>query len=337
MRRIAILLVGLLGFSTVRAEEPGRFEFEEPHMGTKFRIVLYAKDRESADKAARAAFDRVAKLNRIMSDYLADSELSTLCAKSAKTPAGPVAVSDDLFVVLARAREISALSDGSFDVTIGPIIKLWRQARKDRRLPDPEVLREALGRVGYRKMELDAKAKTVSLTVAGMQLDLGGIAKGHAADECQKILASHGITQSLVAASGDIAVSEPPPGKPGWKVAIGKLPGSAGEQRYVWLKNAAISTSGDEVQFVEIAGVRYSHIADPKTGLGLTGRRSVTVIAKKGIDADSLTKMASILSADKVLPVIDQIDGAATLIVVRTEKGDEVRESKGFAQWLAKE
>jgi len=337
MRQIAIILLGLVGFSTVRAEEPERFEFEEPHMGTKFRIVLYAADRATADVAAKAGFARVAELNRIMSDYLPDSELSKLCAKSEKTPAGPVVVSDDLFVILARANEISAISEGSFDVTIGPIIKLWRQARKDRRLPDPEVLKEALARVGYQKMKLDPKAKTVDLTVAGMRLDLGGIAKGHAADECQKVLAKHGITRSLVAASGDIAVSGPPPGKPGWKVAIGKLPGSKGEAKYVWLKNAAISTSGDEVQFVEIAGVRYSHIADPKTGLGLTGRRSVTVIAKKGIDADSLTKMASILPADKVLPAIEQIEGTVALIVVLTESGEDVRESKGFDKWLARD
>ncbi|WP_020469892.1 FAD:protein FMN transferase [Zavarzinella formosa] len=337
MRNTVILLVGLLGFSTVCAEEPGRFEFEEPHMGTKFRIVLYAKDRATADAAAKESFARVAELNRVMSDYLADSELSKLCAKSTKALAGPVKVSDDLFPVLAKANEVSALSDGSFDVTIGPVVKLWRQARKDRRLPDEDVLKEALSRVGYRKMEVDPKAKTVNLTVAGMQLDLGGIAKGHAADECLKIIAKHGITQALVAASGDIAVSDAPPGKPGWKVAIGRLPGSTAETKYVWLKNAAISTSGDEVQFVEIAGVRYSHIADPKTGLGLTGRRSVTVIARRGIEADSLTKMASILPADKVLPVIDKIDGAATLIVVLTEKGEDVRESKGFGKWVVKE
>jgi FAD:protein FMN transferase len=337
MRNATILLAGLIGFSTVRAEDPGRFEFEEPHMGTKFRIVLHAKDRPTADAAAKEAFARVAELNRIMSDYLPDSELSKLCARSAKTPAGPVPVSADLFKILARADEISRLSDGSFDVTVGPIIKLWRQARKDRRLPDPDVLKEALSRVGYRKMELDPKARTVSLTVAGMQLDLGGIAKGHAADECLKIIAKHGITQALVAASGDIAVSDAPPGKPGWKVAIGRLPGSTTETKHVWLKNAAISTSGDEIQFVEIAGTRYSHIADPKTGLGLTGRRRVTVIARRGIDADSLTKMASILPADKVLPVIDQIEGAATLIVVLTENGEETRKSKGFDRWLANE
>lgn len=337
MRLIAFVLLGLFGISTLRAQEPERFEFEEPHMGTKFRMVLYANDRAEADKAVKAAFARVAELNRIMSDYLPDSELSKLCAKSDRTPAGPVVVSEDLFVILTRANEISELSDGAFDVTIGPVVKLWRQARKDRRIPEPDILKEALSKVGYRKMKLDAKAKTVELTVAGMRLDLGGIAKGHAADEAQKILAKHGITRSLVAASGDIAVSEPPPGRPGWKVAIGKLPGSKGEQKYVWLKNAAISTSGDEIQFVEIAGVRYSHIADPKTGLGLTGRRSVTVIARRGIDADGLTKMASILSADKVLPAIDQIEGTAALIVVQKADGEDVRQSKSFEKWLVKD
>jgi len=337
MRSALIVVAGLLGFSVARAADPTRYEFEEPHMGTKFRIVLYAEDRPTADAAAKESFARVAALNRVMSDYSADSELSNLCAKSAKAPAGPVKVSDDLFTVLAKAQEVSKLSDGSFDVTIGPVVKLWRQARKDRRLPDPDVLKEALSRVGYQKMELDPAAKTVNLTVAGMQLDLGGIAKGYAADECLKVIAKHGVTQALVAASGDIAVSKAPPDRPGWKVAIGKLPGSAAETKYVWLTDAAISTSGDEVQFVEIAGVRYSHLADPKTGLGLTGRRSVTVIAKRGIEADSLTKMASILPAAKVIPAIDLIGGAATRIVVLTETGEEVKESKGFGRWVVRE
>jgi thiamine biosynthesis lipoprotein len=221
-------------------------------------------------------------------------------------------------------------------VTIGPVVRLWRQVRKDRRLPDPDVLKAARDRVGYKKLELDPKARTVDLKVAGMMLDLGGIAKGYAADEGLKVLAKHGITSALVAASGDIAVSSPPPGKAGWRVDIAPLPGSK-EPRQVLLKDAAISTSGDSEQFVEIAGTRYSHIVDPRTGLGQTGRRSVTVIARHGIQADSLTKMAALLDADKAVAAIETIDGAATLIVVKTPTGQEVKESRRFAGYLAKD
>ncbi len=288
------------------AADPARFEYEEPHMGTKVRIVLYTADKATADAAAKAAFARVAELNRIMSDYDPNSELSTLWERSFLKPAGPKKVSDDLFFVLAKGKEVSELSDGAFDVTIGPVVRLWRQVRKDRRLPDPDVLKAALDRVGYKKMELDPKAKTVDLKVAGMMLDLGGIAKGYAADEGLKVLAKHGIASALVAASGDIAVSSPPPGKAGWRVDIAPLPGTK-EPRQVLLTDAAISTSGDSEQFVEIAGTRYSHIVDPRTGLGQTGRRSVTVIARRGIEADSLTKAAALLPAARAVAAIETI------------------------------
>jgi thiamine biosynthesis lipoprotein len=318
------------------ASELQRFEYEEPHMGTKFRVVLYALDKATANKAAKAAFARVAELNKIMSDYINDSELMKLCKQSEKEPVGPVNVSDDLFFILSKAKEVSELSDGAFDVTIGPVVKLWRQARKERQLPDAEVLKAALTRVGYKHMELDDKAKTVSLKVAGMQLDLGGIAKGYAADEGLKAIEKHGITSALVAASGDITVSKSPPGRDGWVVDIAPLPGSK-EERQLLLVDASVSTSGDSEQFVEIGGVRYSHIVDPRTGIGLKGRRSVTVIARRGIQADSLTKMASILPAEKAIEKIEAIEGAATLIVVKKEKGEEVKQSKRFEKWLVKD
>ncbi|HKA06591.1 MAG TPA: FAD:protein FMN transferase, partial [Gemmataceae bacterium] len=327
MTRFLPLFVVLGTASAACADDLKRFEFEEPHMGTKVRIVLYAPDQSTADKAAKATFARVAELNRIMSDYLPDSELMRLCKKSEAKPAGPLRVSNDLFFVLTKAKEVSELSDGAFDVTIGPVVRLWRQARKDRQLPDEDERAAALKRVGYKHMVLDPKEKSVDLKIAGMLLDLGGIAKGYAADEALKVLAQNGITSALVAASGDIAVSAPPPGKPGWRIDIAALPG-AKRTRQLLLKDMAVSTSGDAEQFVEIAGTRYSHIVDPRTGLGLTGRRSVTVVAPRGIESDSLTKLASILSPDEAIKKIETIDGAATLIVVKKEEGEDVRQSK---------
>lgn len=317
-----------LVLASVAAAQPARFEYSEPHMGTTVRVVLYAEDKESADRAAKAAFARVAALNKVMSDYDPESELSRLCRKNADAPAGPVAVGDELFTVLAKAKGVSERSDGAFDVTIGPVVRLWRQARKDRRLPDEAERKAALARVGHKHLVLDAKTKTVELRVAGMQLDLGGIGKGFAADEALRVIGTHGISSALVAASGDIAVSKAPPGKASWRIDI------EGTDDQALLVDAAISTSGDSEQFVEIAGTRYSHVVDPRTGLGLTGRRSVTVIAPRGIDADSLTKMASILDPDRALAIIDAMDGTATRIAVR---GEKERRSKRFEKFLAKE
>lgn len=328
---VAALL--LFAATALHAAELSRFEYEEPHMGTKFRIVAYAPDKATADRAAKAGFARVADLNRIMSDYDPKSELMQLCKKFEEKVGEAVKVSDDLFYVLSKSQAVSKLSDGAFDVTVRPYVVLWRHARRTQRLPDEKELADAKRKVGYQKMLLDPDKKTVKLTVPGMELDLGGIAKGFAADEVLKVLAKDGITVALCAAGGDIAVSGAPSGTDGWRVEISPLPGSK-EKRVLRLKDAAVSTSGDSEQFVVIDGIRYSHIVDPRTGIGLKGRQSVTVIARRGIDSDSLTKMASILPAETAIARIEKMEGVQTLIVRKTDKGEESFQSKGFKDFL---
>jgi len=295
---------------------PLGFEFESKHMGTIFRIVSYADNAENAKKAADAAFARVAELDGIMSDYKQTSELMQLCKKFATEVGEPVKVSDDLFYVLQKAEEMSKKSDGTFDITVGPVVQLWRLARRTQELPDPKEFAAARTKVGYQKVKLDVARKTVQLTTPGMQLDLGGIAKGYAADEALKLLKEKfGISQALVGAYGDIACGDPPPGKEAWSVEIAPIAKSQ-KVRTLSLANAAVSTSGDLEQFVVINGVRYSHIVDPKTGLGLTGQRSVTVVAPKGITADSMTKAVSILPTEQALKLVEDTPGAAAYIVI---------------------
>jgi thiamine biosynthesis lipoprotein len=317
---------------------PERFEFESKHMGTTFRIVLYAADRPTAEAAAQAGFARVAELDRIMSDYDAKSELMRLCRASDEAPGRPVAVSADLFEVLKQAEMVSKQSDGAFDVTVGPLVQLWRLARRTQRLPDEKELAEAKVRVGYKKVVLNARDRTVTLKVPGMRLDLGGIAKGYAADAVLALLREkYAITRALVAASGDITCGDPPPGRNGWVVDVTPIAKNR-TPRKLTLVRCAVSTSGDLEQFVEINGVRYSHILDPKTGLGLTGRRSATVIAPRGIQADSLTKVASVLPTNKALTLIESIPGAAVYLVVKeTDSAPEkVVESSRFGRHLAR-
>jgi thiamine biosynthesis lipoprotein len=279
-------------------------------------VVLYAADKPTAKKAADAAFARVAELDGIMSDYKKDSELILLCKKFATAVGEPVKVSDDLFTVLQKADELSRKCDGAFDVTVGPVVQLWRLARRTQEIPDPKEFAAARAKVGYKLVKLDPKKKTVQLLTPGMQLDLGGIAKGYAADEALKLLREKfGIKQALVAASGDITCGDPPPGKSGWSVEIAPIAKSQ-KPRTLTLANAAVSTSGDLEQFVEIKGVRYSHVLDPRTGLGLTGRRSVTVIAPNGTTADSMTKAVSVLPPEQALKLVEETPGAACFIVI---------------------
>lgn len=326
----AILLIS----GDAGAEELRRFQFEEPHMGTKFRIVLYAADEPTAKKASEAAFKRVAQLNRIMSDYDAQSELMQLCRKFATTVGDPVPVSEDLFFVLAKGQEVAKRSGGAFDMSIGPFVQLWRQARRTQKLPTAEAIADAKRRVGHEKIELDEKHRTVRLKTPGMQLDLGGIAKGYAADQMLATLRRYGITQALIAAGGDVAVADPPPQETGWKVDVAPL--SKDKPQYsLRLANAAVSTSGDSQQFTIINGVRYSHIVDPRIGLGITGRRSVTVVAKNGITSDSMTKAVMLMDPAKALELIEATPETATLIITLNDDGKEiVQMSKRLASYL---
>src|SRR6185295_2489439 len=164
------------------------FEFTQVHMATQFRIVLYSVDEATGKKAADAAFARIANLDHIMSDYQPASELMQLCKNA---DGKPEKVSKDLFDVIARSLEISRLTDGAFDITCGPVVKLWRRARRTLKMPDVKELADALKLVGYEKITLDAKNRTVRLRVKDMQLDLGGIAKGYAAHMALEVIRSH--------------------------------------------------------------------------------------------------------------------------------------------------
>jgi len=288
-----------------------RFEFSEPHMGTMFKIVLYAPDPALAAAASRAAFDRIAALDRIMSDYDANSELMRLC-RAAGGPA--VEISADLLRVMTAAQELSRRSDGAFDITVGPVVQLWRRARRRHELPEGDRLAAARELVGYGNVHLDPKVQRAQLLKPGMRLDLGGIAKGDAADQALVVLQRHYVTQALVAAAGDIATDDPPPGR-NWEIGIETfespdLPPS----RFIGLHNRAVSTSGDSEQHVEIGGVRYSHIVDPKTGMALTGRRSVTVTASQGITADCYATALCVLGHERALQLVRGTPGAAALI-----------------------
>jgi thiamine biosynthesis lipoprotein len=320
-------MLAVLGSDLVQAGgKLSRFEESQPHMGTLARIVVYAASSEAAAVATRSAFERIRELDNVLSDYKTESELTRLSHQSGGSP---IQIGSDLFQVLAAAQSLAVRSDGAFDVTVGPVIRLWRRARRQRALPDPDRLSAALELTGFRRLTLDAKKQTAQLAKPGMLLDVGGVAKGYAADEALKMLKRAGIERALVALGGDIAVSNPPPGKKGWSIEVATLNlADAPKPPPLLLHNAAVSTSGDAEQFVEIGGIRYSHIIDPRTGNALTGRRSVTVVAPYGIDSDALATAVSVMGQEQGLKLIDSIGGASALIVIQTSSGTQTWKSK---------
>jgi thiamine biosynthesis lipoprotein len=295
----------------VYAGELERFEFVEPHMGTLFRITLYATDAESARAASRAAFHRVKALDESFSDYKPQSEMMRVCREAWREP---VRVSRDLFRILEAANALAERTGGAFDVTQGRVIRLWKRAREDRRPPSASEIAEAKRGSGYRKLVLDAANRTVFLKSSGMHIDLGGIGKGYAADEALRALREHGVSRALVAASGDLAIGDAPPDREGWKIRI--EPG--GTPRVLTLRNTGISTSGDAEQFVEIDGSRYSHIIDPESGAALTNGIGVTVVAGDAMTSDSLATAVSIVGRERGHKLVQSIPGATAWIHERT-------------------
>lgn len=313
---------------------PARHEFVQMHMGMPFKLALYAADEASANVAARAAFARIKELNGVMSDYEPESELMLLCKTAGQGK--PVKVSDDLLAVLTRSCQLSERSGGAFDVSVGPLVKLWRKARRSKELPHPDQIESARAAVDYRQIRIDAKAQTIELLKPGMQLDLGGIAVGYAIDQALDVLKKLGVRSALIDGSGDIGVSDAPPGTDGWRIGIAPLEPDADPSRFLLLKNAAVTTSGDAWQYVEIAGKRYSHIVDPHTGLGLTERSSVTVIARDCTAADSYATAVSVLGPERGMKLIEETPAAAVLIVRVVEGKPQTHESKRLREWEAK-
>ena len=279
-----------------------RFEFEEMHMGVPVRIILYAPSSDIAEKAAQEAFDYFHALNAIMSDYDSESELSLL-----NESRGWIRVSGDLFTVLCAAKHYSTISDGAFDVTVGPMVRLWRRSRRQHELPNERLIEQAKQLVGNHLWELDEKTQSVRLFKADMKFDLGAIAKGYAIDKAFEIIQKHGITSILVDAGGDFRVGTPPPGAEGWRISKGNTT--------VFLKDTAMATSGGRFQFVEIDGVRYAHIVDPKTGLGMTGLLTVHITAPTAMEADALATAAILLGKEKGSSLIDKLPKVAVEFV----------------------
>lgn len=315
-------------FCVWRAEAEERFVFEKAEMGLPFRVTLFAEDEKSARSAAVSAFERIAELNAVLSDYDSDSELSRLSRTAGQGKAVPV--STDLWRVLERSQALAARTDGAFDITVGPFVNLWRRARRTKELPAAETLAEMRARVGFKNLRLDEKAHTAELLVPEMRLDVGGIAKGFAVDEALAVLRKRGITRALVGGSGDMAAGDAPPGQPGWRIEVAPLdiPG-APPPEIVFLRNSAIATSGDVFQRVEIGGVRYSHIVDPHTGLGLTDHGLVTILAPNCTTADSLATAVSVLGPQRGLALIEAtLDTAAHLARKPEEKVEFVLSSR---------
>ena len=314
--RLIGFIAALLSSLVASAAPLERLEFVEPHMGTLFQIVIFAPELPAAKVAARAAFARIEALNHIMSDYDDASELNLLC----RQPVGvAVPVNPELFDVLHRSQVLAERTSGAFDVTLGPATRLWRESRRAKKLPSEKNRLAALRASGFSKLRLDEVRQTATLLEPGMSLDLGGIAKGYAADAALAVLRHHGFPCAMVAASGDLALGDAPPNTRGWNVKLAPFGDDSAKTLTITVANSGVSTSGSAEQFAEIGGTRYSHIIDPATGLGLTSLTAVTVIARHATLSDGLATACCVLPPGITKNLADHWDEPVRVIVYRRD------------------
>ncbi len=269
-----------------------RYSFARVMMGSRCEITIEGKSESATARAAGLAFDEIKRIEWILSDYNPDAEIMTVMQRAAGVPHP---ISQTLLEVLLLTRDIHNASDGAFDPSVGALTHLWRRAAKEQTIPTQQDLHDGMERVGFGHLTIDPLRRTLEFDQPGMVIDFGGIGKGYAAHRAITLLRDLGYPVACVNLGGDLHLGDPPSDQPsGWRVEIVT---GLGESRMMSLHNTAVATSGDLERYYEHDGMRYSHIIDPRTGLGLTVRRAATVIAPDGAVADALASAVSVMGA----------------------------------------
>jgi len=274
-----------------------RYEESRVSMACTYTIVVYGSELEQLKQIVNEALDEVDRIDRLMSHYKKESQLSRVNREAATVP---VEVDSELFDFLEECLRYSRQSDGAFDITVGPLMKAWGFFRGEGRMPKKSELSAALSNVGYRKVILDKSEKTVRFEKAGVELDLGGIAKGYAVDRVLTLLKERGIKIALVNAGGSTIYGlGSPPDSSGWEIKIQDPIDQRKVAESIILNNRALSVSGSYEKFFELNGLRYSHIMDPRTGMPVQGILSVLVITGTGTAGDALDNVFYVLGVEK--------------------------------------
>ena len=280
----------------VPGHQLARVERSANAMGATFSVVMYGSDEAKLEVAGDLALAEARRIDGLLSNYKPGSELSRVNAEAAQRP---VAVSRELFDLLQECAQVSRESEGTFDITVGPLMKAWGFFRDAGHMPDQETIREARTRVGYQRIVLDPSARTIRFERPGVELDPGGMGKGYAVDRMAAVLRQHGITAAFLSGGGSslYAIGSPPSQPRGWIVHIVDPRNEQKNAAEVYLKNMSLSTSGSYEKFFWAEGKVYSHIMDPRTGFPSQGTVSVSVLAPATLDSELWSKPYFILGS----------------------------------------
>lgn len=301
----ALSLILLLILSGCRPSDDDPTTETQLLLGTTISVTVY----EPASEAVAEVFARIREIEEKMSTSEDDYDTTELLQVNRMADEAPVAVSEDTFFVIEAAKDYSELSFGAFDLSIWPLVRLWGFGTADAAVPPEDRIEETRALVDHRKVNLDPETRSVSLEEEGMGIDVGGIAKGYAADEARRILKEHGVERALLDFGGNIlTVGEKPDGNP-WRIGIQNPDSRRGQfLGIVETGPGAVVTSGDYERFFEVDGVRYHHIIDPATGYPTrNGLRSVTILAEDSIDADALSTAAFVLGVEEGTKLIETL------------------------------
>jgi thiamine biosynthesis lipoprotein len=290
-----------------RQQQLYRHEATRMSMACVYAIEAYGPDARTLPRAVEEAFDEVDRIDRLMSHYMAESPLSRVNREAARHP---VTVERELFAFITDAMRYNRDSDGAFDITVGPLMKAWGFFRGEGRMPTPEELGVARRHVGARHVILNELAKSIGFDDFGVELDLGGIAKGYAVDRVVGLLRARRISAALISAGGStIYALGAPPGRDGWDVMIQDPVDPQRVARTVHLKDRALSVAGSSEKSFESGGVRYSHIMDPRTGRPVQGVLSVAVVAGSGTAGDALDDAFFVLGPARSRKYLKKLPG----------------------------
>ena len=338
MARIWLILGGIvsfiaseIAFSGPLIAQPAKtveaYEITFPAMGTMLAFQSFSDDEAKVAKVYKEAQQEIERLVDILSDYSSESETVLL---SQKDKVGQWQdVSPELWEVLQVCDAWNRRTDGAFDASVGQLSILWRKARKTKTVPTQAEIDEALKHCGWQHIEFDKDKHRIQLKLAGLRLDFGAMGKGYVIDKAYEYLAGHGLPCSLVRAGGDLRCGTAPPDRQGWPIEIGRLSDSEQPIRF-HLSNAAVSSSGDLYQYLEVAGVRRSHVLDPRTGLGVPGPRMVTVIASTSTEADAADTALCVLPDDRALQIARALGNIKVRIVTIEASGPKIKTTEQF-------
>jgi len=294
-------------------------------MGNRFEITVAGDDPVWANECIDAAVEEIRRIEKLLTTFDESSQTNEV---NRYAGIAPVKVDQEVFDLVLRSKRISDITQGAFDITYGSIDKrLWNFDKTMTSLPDPAIAKQLVRLINYRNVILDHDHTTIFLKEKGMRIGFGGIGKGYAAEKAKLILQQKGVTSGIVNAAGDLTAWGYQPGGKPWTIGIADPNAARDSFSYLDITNTSIATSGNYEKFIMINGKKYSHTIDPKTGMPVTGIKSVTIISPNAELADAMATPVMIMGTKVGLDMINQVNGLACIII---DDNDIIHTSKNI-------